>query len=145
MWNKVFKYDNGKLYWLPRLDDSSESKMFNNRFANKEAGCVNSAGYRVIGYQGTRYRTHRIIWEMFKGPITDNKEVDHINCVTDDNRIENLQLVTPQYNKQRQGIIYGKGWSYINVPQPRPYRDHRTRKCFGTPCGAYMSYATALL
>ena len=37
---------------------------------------------------------HRIIWEMHNGPIPDGMEVDHINHVRTDNRIENLRLVS---------------------------------------------------
>ena len=93
MWNKVFKYDNGKLYWLPRLDDSSESKRFNARFGNKEAGSLHSSGYHVTTYNRKKIKTHRVIWEMLKGPIPAGKEIDHINGVRDDNRIENLHTL----------------------------------------------------
>jgi len=56
-------------------------------------------GVRKHGQKGYKtYLTHRFIWECFNGLITDNKVIDHINNVKDDNRLCNLQLVTQQQN-----------------------------------------------
>lgn len=41
---------------------------------------------------------HRIIWEMFNGAIPEGKEIDHINGVKSDNRIENLRLCDRHIN-----------------------------------------------
>lgn len=42
---------------------------------------------------------HQAVWEEAHGPIPDGMEVDHINCDSLDNRLENLRLVTSQQNK----------------------------------------------
>lgn len=63
---------------------------------------VNKRGYvevkkRVPG--GHIYaRAHRIIWEYVNGPIPHGMEINHINGVKTDNRITNLELVTPSEN-----------------------------------------------
>ena len=44
------------------------------------------------------YLVHRFIWECFNGIIPDGKEIDHINDKRDDNRLSNLQLMTPKEN-----------------------------------------------
>lgn len=49
---------------------------------------------------------HRVIWEMFNGPIPEGMEVDHIKEIREtggiaDNRIENLQLLSPAENKRK--------------------------------------------
>lgn len=66
------------------------------------------SGYRRI-YVGPKvYYEHRIIWEMHNGPIPDGMQVDHINGVRDDNRIENLQLLTLVENGVRKTVGYGE-------------------------------------
>lgn len=44
-------------------------------------------------------RVHRAVWEAFNGPIPEGYEINHINTVRDDNRLENLELVTPSGNQ----------------------------------------------
>lgn len=44
------------------------------------------------------YYTHVIEWEAFNGPIPEGMQVNHINEKTSDNRLENLNLMTPKEN-----------------------------------------------
>lgn len=68
--------------------------------AGTRAGTTNSNGYRVIKGQ----REHRMIWEMFNGPIPAGYEIDHINGVRSDNHIENLRLATRSQNSQNHKL-----------------------------------------
>ena len=43
---------------------------------------------------------HRFIWECVNGDIPDGYEIDHINSVRDDNRIENIRCVTSAENRK---------------------------------------------
>ena len=47
------------------------------------------------------YYQHRFVYEVFKGMIPSIMEIDHRNTVRNDNRIKNLQLITPTQNKQK--------------------------------------------
>jgi len=46
-------------------------------------------------------RLHRLIWIYVNGIIPDNMTIDHINGIKDDNRIKNLQLLTPEDNSKK--------------------------------------------
>ena len=56
------------------------------------------SGYVRVSIDGSHYLVHRIIYAMVRGPIPDGLNLDHINGVRHDNRIENLRLVTHQEN-----------------------------------------------
>lgn len=46
-------------------------------------------------------RVHRLVWMTFNGEIPDHLEIDHINSNKLDNRLENLQLLTPSDNMEK--------------------------------------------
>ena len=61
-----------------------------------------SCGYERIDLHrdGKRktFSVHRLVWETFNGKIPDGMEIDHINTVRDDNRLDNLRVVTHKEN-----------------------------------------------
>ena len=56
-------------------------------------------------------RVHRIIWISKHGVIPDGYCIDHVNSNKKDNRISNLQLLTPQENSTKASIdgLYATG------------------------------------
>lgn len=50
---------------------------------------------RVDGYPAS---VHRIVYELFVEQIPEGVEIDHINTVCNDNRVENLRAVTSREN-----------------------------------------------
>jgi hypothetical protein len=68
------------------------------------AGTVNGKGYRHIRRLGEFYLVHRLIWIYFNGEIDDDLDIDHINRIKLDNRIENLRLVNQSINQHNTGI-----------------------------------------
>lgn len=84
------EYKGGDLYW---------KKASTNRvFVGKKAGNLSVYGYIEVRINKKLLKAHRIIWEMFNGEIPDGKLIDHINGNRNDNRIENLRLVTFSQN-----------------------------------------------
>ncbi|ODA69526.1 HNH endonuclease [Streptomyces sp. AVP053U2] len=67
-------------------------------------GYVMSTGYLHIaiaeGHRVRRVYAHRVIWEHVHGAIPDGMQINHINGRKADNRIGNLELVTPAGNVQ---------------------------------------------
>lgn len=57
-------------------------------------GWINDSGYLITTVGGKKLRVHHIVWQMHFGAIPDGMEIDHINRVRGDNRIENLRLAT---------------------------------------------------
>lgn len=50
---------------------------------------------------GSTHAVSRLVYEAFKGPIPDGKQIDHVNGNKIDNRLENLEAVTSAINNQR--------------------------------------------
>jgi hypothetical protein len=98
--------DTGKLFWLPRPLESfavaSKGKIWNTRFAGKEAYSLSVRGYVIIAINGQRHYAHRIIWRMVTGEIP--AEVDHINGDRVDNRFINLRSATREMNGRNLSI-----------------------------------------
>jgi hypothetical protein len=70
--------------------------------AGTEAGGIDSSnGYRYVKVGGKSFKVSRISWLMHYGEWPKN-QIDHINGVRDDNRIENLRDVTNQENHKNR-------------------------------------------
>jgi hypothetical protein len=65
------------------------------------AGSETPKGYRQICISGRSYLLHRLAWLVVHGRWPEG-EIDHINGVRHDNRIENLRDVTRSANLQNQ-------------------------------------------
>ncbi len=67
-------------------------------------GASNSTGYGFIAYRGNAYGAHRMSHELYKGPIPDGFEIDHLcrvkSCVNPDH----LEAVLPRVNLLRSTV-----------------------------------------
>jgi len=66
-----------------------------------QAGGVRSDGYVCIKLDYRGYLAHRIIWLWVYGEFPDG-EIDHINHNREDNRLENLRVVSTQGNAKNR-------------------------------------------
>ncbi len=68
------------------------------------AGNLTVRGYWRVCFCKKLYMAHRIIWEMFHGPIGEGLYIDHIDGVRTNNDISNLRLVGSVENgRNRKG------------------------------------------
>jgi hypothetical protein len=66
-------------------------------------------------YNGKMTRIHRVIYEKMYGNIPDNLVINHINGKKDENRIDNLELLTNQQNCQYKGKYSNNTSSQKNI------------------------------
>lgn len=97
-WGEHFKYEDGRLYWKHGSKNGACQP-------GKEAGYLCRFHERwVIGLSGKAYKRARIVWEMHRGRIPNGLVVDHINRVRQDDRIENLRLVSTVVNNRNKSL-----------------------------------------
>lgn len=83
---EVLRYDpaTGHFWWLKKTGRRGSKVQF-----DKPAGC-SSNGYVLIGIDKKRYVAHRLAWLYVHG-VWPEYEIDHINVIRSDNRLENLR------------------------------------------------------
>jgi HNH endonuclease/AP2 domain len=102
-----YEKSTGTFSWRER--DRSEFKThlswhcFETRFCGKRAGNSHASGYTYISIDAKLYAAHRLVWLMENHKWPDG-EIDHINRVRSDNRIENLRDVTRAQNMQNKSL-----------------------------------------
>lgn len=59
---------------------------------------IDKDGYKIVHINKKNYRVHRLIAKTFIVNQQNKQQVNHINCNKQDNRVENLEWVTPSEN-----------------------------------------------
>ena len=102
VWKKGVKYDYTGIYEV-----SSLGKIRSLRYRNSYKIVImtplnNGQGYLFIGLRNKgkkeQFYLHRIVWETFNGRIPENMQINHLDCNPENNRLENLSLVTVAEN-----------------------------------------------
>lgn len=99
-----FSYRDGHLWWI---------KHRNSTLIGRQFGCLKD-GYRFGTFKYNNYKEHRLIWLYHYG-VWPKDQIDHINGIRDDNRIENLREVDNQQNHLNLGSHLGSTSKYKGV------------------------------
>ena len=85
---------------------------------------INEKGYqRVCLYKNGKHKyfqLHRLVYEAFYGEIPKGMQVNHINEIKTDNRLENLNLMTPKENINWGTAIQRRGEKQTNGKYSKP-------------------------
>lgn len=86
-----------------------DGRIWSKWFKNYINGYINPSGYVQVLLKCTdgkqrKFYWHRVIWFAFNGEVPEGMEVNHINEDKTDNRLCNLNLMTPKENTN-----YGTG------------------------------------
>jgi hypothetical protein len=143
---EVFYYDGDRGVLILRICTSRRTP------AGTLIGSDNGKGYLVANVDKVSYRVHRLVWLWVHGKWPDG-EIDHINGVRHDNRIENLRVVDRSMNNQNlkraqrnnrsSGLLgayrHGRKWQAQIMIDKTP----RCLGTFDTPDEAHAAYLAA--
>jgi hypothetical protein len=112
-WKEFYKTKRG-IYMV-----SNDGKILNSITGTMYKNAKNSTGYCTIKINKKWFLVHRLVAKSFIG-CTDGKVVHHKNNITDDNRVENLEITT-----QSENILYavkaGNHKGYANLKGQNQY------------------------
>ena len=87
------------------VSDLGRVKSLNYHRTGKEQILIpgkNRKGYLQVQLwkdgKGKRFFAHRLVWFAFNGPIPEGMQINHLNENKEDNRLENLNLMTCKEN-----------------------------------------------
>jgi len=89
-----YNKDTGFFVWKKDIFNLNKYKVANQ---GDIAGCISSGGYIQISIGGKCYSAHRLAW-LYEFGHFPKLQIDHINRVRDDNRIDNLRDVSGKVN-----------------------------------------------
>lgn len=105
---EVWSYDpiTGDLVW--KISPANHIK------SGDVAGCLNKDGYIQCRFNKCTHLAHRLVFLWLYGRWPDG-EIDHVNHLKTDNRIENLRDVSPQENDKNKKLAKNNNSGFTGV------------------------------
>ena len=93
--SSLLRYDphTGEIHWIA---------AGRGKIKKKAAGTIMQSGYIGVLIRGKRYLAHRVAWALVHQAWSEH-QIDHINGIKADNRIENLRVATNAQNGKNYG------------------------------------------
>ena len=120
---------NGKKFFIhpvyKKYAANDEGEIMNIRLRNPRKGYLSNRGYLkcVITTEESKiknYFSHRFVFECFYGLIEKGKQINHINSIKVDNRLKNLEVVTPSENVRKSTV--NKDCTFLKDIRKNPRR-----------------------
>ena len=92
---EYFEYRDGHLWWVKK------SSKYSNVKIGSLFGRLDTQGYRTGRVFNKDYKEHRLIW-LYHYNEWPKENIDHINGVRDDNKIENLRECSQLENSKNR-------------------------------------------
>lgn len=67
--------------------------------------CYNRFGYLQVSGNHLTVGVHRLVYETYKGEVPKGFDVDHINDIKDDNRLDNLRILSHRDNSLKLSTV----------------------------------------
>ena len=84
------KYVFDVIKYIQKNFEYNQDGTFTRHDRKNSNGSLDKDGYLIIKIKGKQYKAHRLVFAYFNGRFPHG-EIDHINRIRTDNRIENLR------------------------------------------------------
>lgn len=102
----IYEASSGRLFWkqrpLKHFASLNACAVWNGKHAGAEAGSPNAKKRWSTKIKARLYQNHRLVWALVHGAWPAD-QIDHINGDPEDNRIENLRVVSNAENQRNRG------------------------------------------
>ena len=126
---KHFILEKGKKFFIhpvyKKYAANEDGEIMNIRLRKARKGNLINNGYLQCGIiteenKIKSYYSHRFVFECFYGLIEKNKQINHINFIRNDNRIKNLEVVSPSENNKKSTV--NKDYTFLKDIRKKPKR-----------------------